>query len=99
MAKKEVSKVPQKKPLVINKKKIAPKPSNNKLWLLALLGLVIFTYVLYTPALKNSLTTWDDKDYIENNPSIYNCLQRDVEQNEIENIGVDFCVGKFNPGY
>jgi molybdopterin/thiamine biosynthesis adenylyltransferase len=29
-------------------------------------------------------------DYIENNPSIYNCLQKDVEQNEIENISDQF---------
>lgn len=42
----------------------------NSRWIISIIGLMAFTYIIYTPALKNTLTGWDDKNYITINKDI-----------------------------
>ena len=37
-----------------------------KTWLL-LLGITVITFIAYSPSMKNELTNWDDKSYVEEN--------------------------------
>lgn len=45
-------------------------PGKNKARWLWILPLIIFSYIIYTPALKNTITGWDDKNYIVENTDI-----------------------------
>ncbi|MBK7851450.1 MAG: hypothetical protein IPJ66_10030 [Bacteroidetes bacterium] len=44
-------------------------PPSRLKWL-AIIPLLILTYLVYTPALKNSITGWDDSNYITENNDI-----------------------------
>jgi tetratricopeptide (TPR) repeat protein len=47
-------------------KKIVPQ-YNDKLsgkWMAIIVAMIAITFIIYTPALKNTLTGWDDKNYI-----------------------------------
>jgi tetratricopeptide (TPR) repeat protein len=46
------------------------KTSINKTILIFLAGIIILTFIAYTPTLKNGLTNWDDPVYIAKNPLI-----------------------------
>ena len=59
------------KPKQNNIKKVIPKKSvivnNDKLngkWIAIIIAMLVATYIVYSPALKNTLTGWDDKNYI-----------------------------------
>src|SRR5271157_6008650 len=46
---------------------VKPVPNNDALngkWIAMIVVLLAVTYIIYTPALKNTLTGWDDKNYI-----------------------------------
>lgn len=64
-------------PVAKPKQTIVQQNSLNIKWVVALLSLIVITYIVYTPALKNSLTGWDDKNYIIENKLIHK-LNADV---------------------
>ena len=62
-----MSKSPKQKPK--EKKAAMPAPKSSYTWVWPLL-LALITWVIYAGSLNNELTTWDDKNYINENPSI-----------------------------
>jgi tetratricopeptide (TPR) repeat protein len=51
-------KVNPKKPVIVSNDKL------NGKWIAIIIAMLVATYIVYTPALKNTLTGWDDKNYI-----------------------------------
>jgi hypothetical protein len=47
-----------KKPVIVSNDKL------NGKWIAIIIAMLVATYIIYTPALKNTLTGWDDKNYI-----------------------------------
>ena len=51
-------KVNLQKPVIVNNDKLIGR------WIAIIVAMLVATYIVYTPALKNTLTGWDDKNYI-----------------------------------
>ncbi|HKC36579.1 MAG TPA: tetratricopeptide repeat protein [Chitinophagaceae bacterium] len=54
------------------KKEVKTSPLSRQQSNLALVLILLFTFVAYIPALKAGFVNWDDPDYISNNPMIKN---------------------------
>ncbi len=85
----------QIKKVVPHKKVIAAKPQQSKRWLIALFGVIVLTFIIYIPALKNFLTGWDDKDYIIINKLIHNFNFETVKN--IFSLKSGFIMGNYHP--
>ena len=70
-------------------KKLQPESVKNS-QIIFLIGLLILTFILYFPSLKNQFTNWDDDAYITSNPNIE--LTRD-------NIKKSFFQGEYHRMY
>ena len=44
-----------------------PSSSKGKAYRLGLLGLLLFTFLVYSPTFQNTFTNWDDDLYVEKN--------------------------------
>lgn len=47
-------------------------------WIIAIIGMLVLTYIIYTPAFKNKLTSWDDKNYIT--------IDKDIQKLDAEHV-------------
>ena len=58
--------------------------------LILLISLLIFTFILYYPALFNSFTNWDDKDYVTENPHIKSLSEENIQYIFSKPIAVNY---------
>lgn len=68
-------------------------PFKNALWMLAVLLLI--TYLVYSPARYNTLTNWDDKNYVRENKEITK-LDKDFVKKSFSVPG-GFVMGNYHP--
>jgi Flp pilus assembly protein TadD len=52
--------------------------ANRRLASLALVGILLLTFIVYLPSLGNGFTNWDDADYVTENPLVARPHVRDV---------------------
>lgn len=81
----------------MNKKNVQPiKPQTNKTsryWpLLALMAILIATYISYQPAIHAKLTNWDDNRYITDNPVI-----KELSADNVKKMFSEYFEGNYQP--
>ncbi|HRH66572.1 MAG TPA: tetratricopeptide repeat protein [Bacteroidia bacterium] len=67
----------------------------SKWWWIGILPLLLFAYLVYTPALKNSITSWDDSNYIVENKDIQS-LDKDFIRKSFA-LHSGYVMGNFHP--
>ena len=84
-------------PLTMTKKRVQPTgtrprgapPANRWLPSLALIGILLLTFIVYLPSLGNDFTNWDDPPYVTGNPLVAHPHLRDVLTTPV--------LGSYNP--
>ena len=74
---------------------VKEKSASTRLKWLAIIPFLILTYLVYTPALKNSITGWDDSNYITENNDIRELNSAFIKKSFSPHTG--YVMGNYHP--